>query len=113
MTLEEEKLERLLSAVRKGDLLKVQMIISDNVTDLNLKTEGGWTPLMFATSLGHTAIVQALVSAGADTWLLNRQNQDAMYIARKKGFDDVVAILKQGVSNDSISSVHAHGGHHG
>jgi len=99
MTLEEEKLERLLSAVKKGDLPRVQEIIDDNVIDLNLKTEGGWTPLMFATSLGYTPIVQALVSAGADTWLLNRQNQDAMVIARKKGFKDIVEVLKQGAMN--------------
>jgi len=71
----------------------VQQILSDDVTDINLKTEGGWTPLMFAVSHGHTDIVQALLGAGADPWLLNRQNEDVFHIAKKKGFSDILAIL--------------------
>jgi ankyrin repeat protein len=79
-----------------GSLNDVQLIIEDNVTDLNLKTEGGWTPLMFAVSHGYADIVHALVEAGADVWLLNRQNEDVFHIAQKKGFLDILEILEQG-----------------
>lgn len=77
-------------------LSDVQKIIDDNVTDLNLKTDGGWTPLMFAVSHGNAEIVRILVEAGADVWLLNRQNEDVFHLAQKKGFLDILEILEQG-----------------
>ncbi len=90
---EEGKRDRLIDAVNRNNTELVAQIIADDVTDLNLKTEGGWTALMFATSHGYLQIVQMLVDAGADPWMLNRQNQDCEYIARKKGFNDILAVL--------------------
>jgi ankyrin repeat protein len=95
-TLDDDKRDRLIAAVCHERLEDVRQIIANDVTDINLKTEGGWTPLMFAVSHGHSEIVHALVEAGADVWLLNRQNEDVFHIAKKKGFLDILEILEQG-----------------
>jgi uncharacterized protein len=59
-----------------------------------------WTALIEAIVLGdggprHVATVQALVAAGADTRLADRQGRTPLALARSRGFQPMVLILTQ------------------
>ena len=56
---------RLHYAVEDGDLKTVQALISAGA-DVNASDPEGFTPLQTASEWGHTAIAQALISAGAN-----------------------------------------------
>jgi ankyrin repeat protein len=60
----------------------------------------GWTALIEAVILGdggprHVATVRALVQAGADVNLPDRQGVTPLGHARQRGYDAMVAILRQ------------------
>lgn len=48
---------------------------------LNMTTAEGWSPLMFAAREGHTAIVRALIAAGAEVQLTDENGQTALSCA--------------------------------
>src|SRR5215212_8570733 len=53
-------------AAREGDGETVQMLIFAGA-NVRAKTRlGGYTPLLLASELGHAAVIEALVKAGAD-----------------------------------------------
>ena len=52
-------------AVRGGNIEVVKQAIADGA-DVNAKTEDGWTPLHFATSVGYEEITELLIAKGAD-----------------------------------------------
>jgi ankyrin repeat protein len=58
-----------------------------------------WTALIEAVVLGdggprHQRTVQALLTAGANTQLTDRQGHTALQLARSRGFDAMVTMLK-------------------
>ena len=58
----------------------------------------GWTALHEAVVLGnggpnHVATVEALVKAGADTDIKDRQGATALTYARQRGYHDMIKIL--------------------
>ncbi|MGF6642439.1 sigma-70 family RNA polymerase sigma factor [Paraburkholderia sp. GAS82] len=60
---------------------------------LNSRDERGFTPLMIAAALGRASICELLLSAGADTTLVDPSGRDALAIANERGSADVVALL--------------------
>jgi ankyrin repeat protein len=59
----------------------------------------GWTALIEAVVLGdggprHQATVRALVEAGADTGIADRNGETPLQLARARGFDAIAAILE-------------------
>jgi ankyrin repeat protein len=55
----------LSNASMIGDLEKVKRAI-ENGADVNVKRNGGWTPLRLASSHGHKAVVSLLLEKGAN-----------------------------------------------
>jgi ankyrin repeat protein len=88
----------LILASHRGHVEIVNTLIEakaplDHVNNL------GWTALIEAVVLGnggkdHTAIVAALVKAGADTTIKDRQGNTALTHARNRRYDDMVKILE-------------------
>ena len=59
--------DSLLDAAQLGDLERVRRLVTDaDAPDVNVRDTSARTPLIFAAEYGDPAIVQELVSAGAD-----------------------------------------------
>jgi len=85
----------LIAAAHLGHVEVVDALIKagaplDHVNNL------GWTALIEAVVLGdggprHTEIVGLLISAGADMSIADRQGVTPLALAKRRGFDDMVA----------------------
>ena len=80
-------------AARRGDIATVKALLT-NKEIVNAKNIGEWTALMEAAGGGHTAIVQALLDAGADINVKdNEGGLTALIVAAALGQTDVVKVL--------------------
>jgi ankyrin repeat protein len=89
----------LITAAQLGfvDIVRALIEAKADVDHVNAR---GWTPLITAVVLGnggkdHTAIVDALVKAGADGDIKDRQGKKAIDYARARGYSDMVPILEK------------------
>jgi ankyrin repeat protein len=90
----------LIAAAHLGHVDVVLQLIGagaplDHVNNL------GWTALIEAVILGdggprHTAIVAALIDAGADASIADRQGVTPLAHARAKGYDAIIQVLESG-----------------
>jgi len=88
----------LIAAAHRGNVEVVRTLIYagaplDRVNNL------GWTALLEAVVLGnggkdHTAVVAALVKAGADPNIADRQRKTALAHARSRGYGEMVRLLE-------------------
>jgi len=63
---------------------------------LDVRSRGGWTPLMMAAHRGHKGIVEVLVNAGADVGMATRDHgHTALGLAERRGHSEVVRVLEQ------------------
>jgi ankyrin repeat protein len=89
----------LISAAQLGYVEVVQALIEAKA-DIDHANSRGWTALITAVVLGnadknHTAIVDALVKAGADGDIKDRQGKKAIDYARQRGYSNLVPILEK------------------
>ncbi len=85
--------ENLTRAAREGDLVKVIALLAQGA-DVNVRTEtNGYTPLLWASSRGHTETVRTLVSVRVDVNAPANDGQTALMRACDNGRIDIVAIL--------------------
>ena len=80
----------LIPACHHGHLETVRLLLTTKI-DVNHVNRLGWTALLEAVVLGnggpnHTAIVAALVKAGADPNVKDRQRMTALAHARQRGY---------------------------
>jgi len=54
-----------------------------------------YTPLMWAASMGHLAMVKYLVQNGADMSLVDEHGETALDLAKESGHDEVVEYLER------------------
>jgi len=94
-----DKSSPLISAAQLGfvDIVRALIEAKADVDHVNAR---GWTALITAVVLGngdkdHTAIVEALVKAGADGDIKDRQGKKAIDYARARGYSDMVPILEK------------------
>ncbi|ABK44624.1 Ankyrin [Magnetococcus marinus MC-1] len=73
--------------------VKYPFVMSD-VHDENRDLKG-YTDLMWAAENGHATLVAELLAAGADPKATNWWGQSALELARAKGHENVMALLKQ------------------
>jgi ankyrin repeat protein len=87
-----------LSAAAHRGHVEVVRILIEHKAPLDHINRLGWTALIEAVVLGngspnHVATVEALVKAGADTEIKDRNGQTALAHARQRGYRDMVKIL--------------------
>ncbi|KAJ7305743.1 hypothetical protein JRQ81_010109 [Phrynocephalus forsythii] len=63
--------------------------------DLNQRNCGGWTPLMYASYIGHDTIVHILLEAGANVNLPTPEGQTPLMLAASCGNETVASLLLQ------------------
>jgi ankyrin repeat protein len=88
----------LIAAAHLGHVEVVKMLIAAKAP-LNRVNNLGWTALMEAIVLGngdgkHTATVKALVEAGADVNIPDRNRISALQHARQRGYSEMARILE-------------------
>jgi ankyrin repeat protein len=84
----------LVEAVKAGDLGKVQQMLQDNPRLVNQKDASfSATPLHWAALRGNVAMVQLLLSRGADVKATNRDGETPLQVARRGNRTEVVAVL--------------------
>jgi ankyrin repeat protein len=88
----------LIAAAHLGHVEAVKMLIEANAP-LNHINNLGWTALMEAVVLGngdtnHTATVRALVEAGCDVNIADKQGTTPLQHARRRGYVEMARILE-------------------
>jgi ankyrin repeat protein len=88
----------LIAAAHRGHVEVVRTLIAAKAP-LNHVNNLGWTALLEAVVLGnggtnHTAVVEALVKAGADVNLPDRRGTTALGHARARGYSQIARILE-------------------
>jgi len=72
------------------DLLKAN---PQALSDINAPDSHGWTPMHWAASMGHQAIVHALLQAGASANAPDAANWTPIFWAAFKGHDEAISML--------------------
>jgi ankyrin repeat protein len=88
----------LIAAAHRGHVDVVRALIAAK-SPLNHVNNLGWTALLEAVVLGnggrdHTAVVEALVKAGADVTVPDRHGTTALGHARTRGYSQIARILE-------------------
>jgi ankyrin repeat protein len=88
----------LIAAAHLGHAEAVKLLIAAKAP-LNHVNNLGWTALMEAVVLGngganHTAALRALVEAGADVNIPDKQSTTALQHARRRGYVEIARILE-------------------
>lgn len=72
--------EQLLKAAQEGDVATAEKILP-GINTVDVTNPDGFTPLILASSYGHTNFVKMLISAGADLNYQNKNGQTAVMCA--------------------------------
>lgn len=80
-------------AARRGDLARVQELVSLDPSAVRSVTGYGGTALIDAAARGHVHVVRYLVTKGADVNHRNLHGWTALYMACRNGQREVVALL--------------------
>ena len=84
--------DKLINAVKKGDLKSVETLIAEG-TGLEARDNENMTPLMIAAEKGYTDIFRFLIGAGADVNAKDRFNRTAFFRAADKNHIEIVKIV--------------------
>lgn len=82
----------LFTAARNGDIQKLQEAIRKKA-NIELKKKYDVTPLMVAVIHNHSAVVSALIAAGANIDARDEEGRSALLFAAHKGLVDIVQML--------------------
>uniref|UniRef100_V9KEN1 Ankyrin repeat and SAM domain-containing protein 3 n=1 Tax=Callorhinchus milii TaxID=7868 RepID=V9KEN1_CALMI len=63
--------------------------------NLNRKNRGGWTPLMYASYIGHDTIAHLLLEEGVDVNLVTDKGQSSLMLAASCGNESIAYFLLQ------------------
>jgi ankyrin repeat protein len=83
---------QLLIAAQNGKTAEVRSLISQ-ATDVNVRDEYGWTPLLWAAMNGHTEIVRILLVSGANPNTRNKYGWTPLMWAAGQGYGEIVRSL--------------------
>lgn len=74
---------------------RIVCLLLANGADVNHKTKGGGTALVYASEHGRFECVRALLQHGADVCAVNDKGASSLSLAAEKGFADIVHVLLQ------------------
>ncbi len=83
---------RLVEAVRIGNALKIRKMLKRGAP-VDLETETGTTPLIYAARAGHVHIAELLIEFGADVNHMDHQGMTALMEASALGQSSIVQVL--------------------
>ena len=96
--------QRLLSAVRGGDISSVRAAINGGA-DVDTQNQNGSSPLMLAVHDGNVAMVTELIDAGAGVDLQTLDNATAVMLAAADGKSEIlVRLLKAGANTELVNA---------
>jgi ankyrin repeat protein len=75
------------------DYLDTARVLIDGGADVNAKSQGGHTPLMFAAALNQDELVEAMIQRGANVNAENEAGQTALMAAAAHGYARVADVL--------------------
>ncbi len=75
------------------DWLESARVLIEGGADVNAKSRGGHTPLMFAAAVNQSELVDAMIQRGADVNTQNEAGQTALMAAAAHGYTRVVDVL--------------------
>jgi ankyrin repeat protein len=84
--------EDLLDAARKNDLAKAHELL-DSGTDPNAKGIYVYTPLMWASKMGHVELARLLLQKGANVNAKTEDSRTALMVAAQAGRVEIVRLL--------------------
>ncbi|XP_063790855.1 ankyrin repeat and SAM domain-containing protein 3 [Pseudophryne corroboree] len=85
----------LHTAASIGQYEVVQHCVQRKDVDLNQQNLGGWTPLMYASYIGHDAVINLLLEAGVDVNCRTPSGQTPLMLAASCGNESVAYFLIQ------------------
>lgn len=88
----------LHSAAWDGDLPAVRLLVEANADVNAVDRSYGYTPLAYAVERGHKAVVDILLSSGADASVRVRDGLSILEIAKTKHRPDIVAALEHALN---------------
>ena len=83
----------LHQAAQNGRDIELFQVIRDGKLDLNGKSAGGWTALMFASEGGHLKFVNLLLERKIDLYATNEAQYTALAIAAVNGYFHIVKAI--------------------
>lgn len=95
--------QRFLDSAARGEVKEVTTLLG--TVNINVKSERGWTALMFAARNGQIEVIEKLMEKGCDVNLLNASGQSARDIAQFWNHDDAADILSKHHSELGIQEV--------
>lgn len=96
--------QRFLDCAARGNLEDFKELLE--IVDIDVKSDRGWTALMFAARNGHTTIISSLIDKGCDINCLNASGQTALDIAKFWNYKEAVAILSQHRQQVEFDQIH-------
>ena len=91
----------LISAARKGDVGEVERLIRSGA-NLNIRSDGGWTALIWASFQNYVEVVKLLISAGANLNIRNNGSQTALIVASSWNHIEIVKLLLENFADECI-----------
>lgn len=88
----EDSRKSVLAAITKGDLTKLNWLLSNNV-EINF-TEDGVSPVILAAEKGYTDVMQLLINHGVDLNVMNSDGKTPIEVAIAHGFNRTAEIMK-------------------
>lgn len=95
----------LFNAIQKDRLPVVKSLVNGKISSEVIKMADGTTPLMAAAERGNAAMVKVLLEAGCSPQHKNNQGEQAIDIARHKGFADCVELIKPFMEQAAAASM--------
>uniref|UniRef100_A0A8C2U1Z0 Ankyrin repeat and sterile alpha motif domain containing 3 n=1 Tax=Coturnix japonica TaxID=93934 RepID=A0A8C2U1Z0_COTJA len=89
-----------------GQYEVVQECIQRGDVDLNKKNCGGWTPLMYASYIGHDTVVHLLLEAGVNVNIPTPEGQTPLMLASSCGNESVAYFLLQQGAELEMKDIH-------
>jgi hypothetical protein len=86
--------DALQQSARTGNLQQLERLLQQGAP-VNAADSAGRTPLVLAVMQGHTAVVQRLLAAGANTALIDKDGLNALQHARRLGLDGIAHLIER------------------